>query len=245
MHYGIRGMKWGVWNSETRARHEGGSSKPKRSTAAPTARYERVGRVKGQGRMSEVGGKTYKQSRATSKAQRKAAKYLRLSVEKPSASNTVKAQAWQNKAAYEQRRDMGRSRGTRTAKGVGYGLASLGGAAIGAGVATGQIPVAAVGAGTVAVGKTVVTKAMRREYKVGYRLETGKTRISQEKRTSKLDRYDDKIVKTSEKQKQASSKYGADSKQNKKALKKYGKAKDRFESEYEKLNPERARLYRD
>lgn len=161
--------------------YEGGSSKSKRSTAAQTARYERVGRVKGQGRMPEVGGKTYKQSHATSKAQRKAAKYLRLSVEKPSASNTVKAQAWQNKAVYEQRRDMGRSRGTRTAKGIGYGLASLGGAAIGAGVATGQIPIAAVGAGTVAAGKTVVTKAMRREYKAGYRLETGKTRISQEK----------------------------------------------------------------
>ena len=29
MHHGVKGMKWGVWNEETRARHEGGSSKQK------------------------------------------------------------------------------------------------------------------------------------------------------------------------------------------------------------------------
>lgn len=28
-HHGVKGMKWGVWNEETRARHEGGSSKQK------------------------------------------------------------------------------------------------------------------------------------------------------------------------------------------------------------------------
>lgn len=61
--------------------------------------------------------------------------------------------------------------------------------------------------------------------------------MTYENRSSKLDKLDQKIHETGEKQKAASSKYGASSKQNQSALKKYGKAKGTFESEYKKLNP--------
>lgn len=43
-HYGVLGMKWGVWNSETRARRSGEGRKP-RLTAEQKARYKEVAKV--------------------------------------------------------------------------------------------------------------------------------------------------------------------------------------------------------
>lgn len=198
MHYGVKGMKWGVWNAETAARHRGGGRPSKTSktevlTKQKDQRYQAM-------KTGYADGKRLRKKNNIKTGPKNIAK------------DTDKIDSVYKQALHEYKFNKGSN--AVGAKEYGEGLLS----------------------------GLIGTKDPSNEYK---KLRTGKTRISQEKRTSKLDRYDDKIVKASEKQKQASSKYGADSRQNKKALKKYGKAKDRFESEYEKLNPERARLYRD
>ena len=167
-HYGVLGMKWGV-------RHDRERKGTKRQTAAPKVDYKRVGRVKGSGRTFEVGGKKYKQSYKTSKAMRKEQTAVRRAAEYPSVQNTLNASAASHKVTYEKRRDMGRSRGTRIAKGVGGTTTASGIALAAAGLAVaGGMPISVAGAGIALSGKFIIDRAKGREYRSGYRLETGK-----------------------------------------------------------------------
>lgn len=183
-HHGIMGMKWGVRHEKERA------NKPKKikTTAAPSVKTKRVGRIRNGGRISEVGGRQYKQSFATSRAHRKAQKWIMRSAERPSSKAVIQAQKWQNKEIYEHRRDMGKSRGTRIARSIGNTMKYGGAAAAAASLVT--LGSAAAGAALIAGGVAVAgaitnTKAKRRQYKQGYRLETGK-RIAVPERTKSV-----------------------------------------------------------
>lgn len=166
-HYGVKGMHWGI-------RKE----RPRSST-----KYKRVGRIR-EGRTNTVNGKEYKQSFKTSRATRKASKWLMKSVENPSNKSIINASKWANKAQYEKYRDMGRTRKTTLAKGIGIGtgVTSVTVGALGTSAALGAMGAsslaafspAVIGLGSAYVGRVVYKKAKRREYKSGYRLAEGK-----------------------------------------------------------------------
>lgn len=42
IHYGVRGMKWGIWNSETRAKYQGGTSKEAKKYLKGYDKYQKA-----------------------------------------------------------------------------------------------------------------------------------------------------------------------------------------------------------
>lgn len=181
-HHGIKGMKWGVWNSETSARYKGSKPDPQVYKAAN----------RGQALGSKLREKYSVDGEYSDKSWNAVTKSISREAGKLYSDKDVVEGKYKNfvNAAYDS---------------VNHGSSAK--------------------------------KRLAGEWYLD-RL------LGSEERTMSLNRKDRKVSKASDKQKHVSSKYGADSRKNQKALGKYAKAKAKYEAEYKKLNPQRSEFYR-
>lgn len=167
-HHGVKGMHWGIRHDRERTK----------TTAAPKTKSERVGRIRNGGRVSEVSGKQYKQSRATAKAAKRYMKAQSKAARKPTVSNLNSATQAQYKYNYENARDIGRTSGTRRARVIGAINSVSAVPLIGIGLASGSAAAPLVAASLGIGGVALVKGSKAREYNRGMQYKTGMRRVT-------------------------------------------------------------------